>query len=58
MVMGSARRGVGDARIGVARAALREGLESFPVAQRPGDVPAVLKRPHPLAIKAARPPQP
>ena len=25
--------------------------------QRPRDVPAVLKRPHPLAIKAARPPQ-
>jgi CubicO group peptidase (beta-lactamase class C family) len=25
--------------------------------QRPGDVPAVLKRPHPLAVEAARPPQ-
>ena len=25
--------------------------------QRPGDVPAVLKRPDPLAVKAARPPQ-
>jgi hypothetical protein len=25
--------------------------------QRPGDMPAVLKRPHPLAVEAARPPQ-
>jgi hypothetical protein len=25
--------------------------------KRSGDVPAVLKRPHPLAVEAARPPQ-